>query len=228
MSSESFVEIEGNPPPLGAEIKWLDGAEGRRLRMCVAPGVGGKEARGTVIVCPGRTEFIEKYFEVGRELQALGFAVLILDWPGQGLSSRLLPDSMKGHIDTFETFMNALRKALDELSDTLPRPHVSLAHSMGGAIALAAITQKLVEVDAAAFSAPMWGLKSRFMVKSSCRARPMPSISARLANIFRSAFALWNKSLKTAPPCCTPASCAPSTNHRSGKSEASYRGLGSR
>ena len=163
MSSESFVEIEGNPPPLGAEIKWLDGAEGRRLRMCVAPGVGGKEARGTVIVCPGRTEFIEKYFEVGRELQALGFAVLILDWPGQGLSSRLLPDSMKGHIDTFETFMNALRKALDELSDTLPRPHVSLAHSMGGAIALAAITQKLVEVDAAAFSAPMWGLKSRFM-----------------------------------------------------------------
>lgn len=163
MTSDTFVIVEGNPPPLGAEVRWLEGSEGRRLRMCIAPGTGGKKARGTVIVCPGRTEFIEKYFEVGRELQAMGFAVLILDWPGQGLSSRLLPDAMKGHVDTFQTFMTALRRALDELADTLPRPHVSLAHSMGGAIALAAITQKLIEVDAAAFCAPMWGLKNRFM-----------------------------------------------------------------
>lgn len=163
MSSKGFVEIEGNPAPLGAEIKWLEGADGRRLRMCLAPGTGGKTARGTVIVCPGRTEFIEKYFEVACELQAMGFAVLILDWPGQGLSDRLLPDAMKGHVDSFQTFMRALQEALNELSDTLPRPHVSLAHSMGGAIALAAITQKLVDVEAAAFSAPMWGLKSRFM-----------------------------------------------------------------
>lgn len=163
MSSTGFTDIEGNPPPEGAQIRWLDGAEGRRLRMCLAPATGGKPARGTVIVCPGRTEFIEKYFEVGRDLQAMGFAILILDWPGQGMSDRLLPNAMKGHIDSFETFMNALHTALEELSETLPRPHVSLAHSMGGAIALAAITQNLVEVDAAAFSAPMWGLKSRFM-----------------------------------------------------------------
>lgn len=163
MSSDSFVEIEGNPPPVGAEVKWLEGASGRRLRMCVAPGLAGKSARGTVIVCPGRTEFIEKYFEVGRELQDMGFAVLILDWPGQGLSDRLLPNAMKGHIDRFETFMTALQNALNQLSETLPRPYVSLAHSMGGAIALAAITRKLVQVDAAAFSAPMWGLQNRFM-----------------------------------------------------------------
>lgn len=163
MPSEKFVEIEGNPAPRGAQVKWLEGAEGRRLRMCIAPGMDENAVRGTVIICPGRTEFIEKYFETARELQDMGFAILILDWPGQGLSDRLLPDALKGHIDNFQTFMNALHKALDQLSDTLPRPHVSLAHSMGGAIALAAITQKLVEVDAAAFSAPMWGLKNRFM-----------------------------------------------------------------
>lgn len=161
--SSGFVEIEGNPAPIGAEIRYLEGAEGRRLRMCVAPGPGGVSARGTAIVCPGRTEFIEKYFEVARELQAMGFAVLILDWPGQGLSDRLLPDALKGHIDRFETFMNALALALDEMKDLLPRPYVSLAHSMGGAIALAAITEKLVKVDAAAFVAPMWGIKNRFM-----------------------------------------------------------------
>ena len=163
MSASGFVEIEGNPPPKGAKVHWLDGAEGRKLRMCVAPALDRSAPRGTAIVCPGRTEFIEKYFEVGRELQDMGFAVLMLDWPGQGLSSRLLPDSRKGHIDNFSTFMNALKKALDEMNDELPRPYVSLAHSMGGAIALATIAKKLVEVDAAAFSAPMWGLKSRFM-----------------------------------------------------------------
>ena len=163
MSSSGFVEIEGNPAPKGAKIRWLEGAEGRKLRMCVAPALNALKPRGTVIICPGRTEFIEKYFETGRELQDMGFSLLILDWPGQDLSSRLLKDSRKGHVDRFATFMNALRRALEEMADELPRPHVALAHSMGGAIALGAITQKLVEVDAAAFVAPMWGLKSRFM-----------------------------------------------------------------
>ena len=158
-----FVEVPGNPPPQGAEIVWFEGSEGRRLRACIAPALSPSKVRGTVIVCPGRTEFIEKYFEVGRELQQLGFALVILDWPGQGLSDRLLPDSKKGHIDRFETFMTALAKGLDALDSRLPRPYVSLAHSMGGAIALAAIAKGFVKVEAAAFCAPMWGLKSPFL-----------------------------------------------------------------
>ena len=142
LPDESFVLIPGNPPPQGAEIVWFKGSAGRNLRACVAPALSKSDPRGTVIVCPGRTEFIEKYFEVGRELQAMGFAVVILDWPGQGLSERLLDDTKKGHIDRFETFMGALRNGLDTLAGRLPRPYVSLAHSMGGAIALAALTQR--------------------------------------------------------------------------------------
>ncbi|MFN4225860.1 MAG: alpha/beta fold hydrolase [Hyphomonas sp.] len=158
----TFVNLKGNPAPEGASIVWFKGEGGRALRACAAPALSAARARGTVIVCPGRTEFIEKYFEVGRELQQMGFAVLILDWPGQGMSDRLLDDSRKGHIDRFETFMAALAKGLDAFSDRLPEPRVCLAHSMGGAIALAAIAQDLVRVEAAAFSAPMWGLKSKF------------------------------------------------------------------
>ncbi|HPF22614.1 MAG TPA: alpha/beta hydrolase [Hyphomonas sp.] len=157
-----FVLVPGNPPPEGAEIVWFKGSGGRNLRACIAPALAPDQPRGTAIVCPGRTEFIEKYFEVGRELQAMGFAVVILDWPGQGLSARLLDDTKKGHIDRFETFMGALANGLEALDDRLPRPYVSLAHSMGGAIALAAIADGLVKVDAAAFCAPMWGLKSKF------------------------------------------------------------------
>jgi lysophospholipase len=157
-----FVTLKGNPAPDGARVVWFKGSGGRELRACAAPALSPTKPRGTVIVCPGRTEFIEKYFEVGRELQQMGFAILILDWPGQGFSERLLGDSKKGHIDRFETFMGALANGLEELRDRLPKPHVALAHSMGGAIALAAIAQDLVRVEAAAFSAPMWGLKSRF------------------------------------------------------------------
>ena len=152
-----FVQVPGNPEPEGAELVWFEGIAGRQLRACLAPSLREK-ARGTAIVCPGRTEFIEKYFEVARDLQSRGFAVVIIDWPGQGLSDRLLEDRSKGHIDRFETFMGALRNGLDAMADRLPRPYVSLAHSMGGAIALAALTQKLVRVEAAAFSTPMWGL----------------------------------------------------------------------
>ena len=53
--------------------------------------------------------------------------------------------------------MGALRNGLDAMEE-LPRPYVSLAHSMGGAIALAAIAQGLGQSRAAAFCAPMWGL----------------------------------------------------------------------
>ncbi len=162
LSRASFVDVPGNGAPEGAEIAWFKGSSGLDLRACIAPALAPSRPRGTVIVCPGRTEFIEKYFETARELQAMGFAIVILDWPGQGLSGRLLDDSRKGHIDRFETFMGALAAGLEAFADRLPRPHVCLAHSMGGAIALAAIAQGFVKVEAAAFSAPMWGLKSKF------------------------------------------------------------------
>ncbi|MEL6473806.1 MAG: alpha/beta hydrolase [Pseudomonadota bacterium] len=159
MTRSAFVDVPGNPAPDGAEIVWFKGSEGRALRACLVPATA-VTARGTVIVCPGRTEFIEKYFEVARDLQDRGFAAVILDWPGQGLSDRLLEDGNKGHIDRFETYMGALANGLEMLQDRLPKPYVSLAHSMGGAIALAAIAQGLVKVNAAAFCAPMWGLKT--------------------------------------------------------------------
>jgi len=158
---DDIVDVPGNPRPDGAEIVWFTGTGGRSLRACIAPALDPAKARGTCIVCPGRTEYIEKYFEVARDLQKRGFAIVIMDWPGQGLSERLLDDGLKGHIDRFETYMGGLRNGLDALADRLPRPYVSLAHSMGGAIAMAAITEKLVNVEAAAFCAPLWGLKTR-------------------------------------------------------------------
>ena len=160
-TSDRFVVVDNNPVPDGARLMWFTGVGGRRLRACFVP-ANVASPRGTCIIGPGRTEFIEKYFEVARDLTQRGFSVLIIDWPGQGLSERLLDDSMKGHIDRFETFIGALQNGLAAAGDDLPKPYIALAHSMGGAITLAALAQKMVDVKAAAFCAPMWGFRTRF------------------------------------------------------------------
>jgi lysophospholipase len=153
-----FVLVENNPPPVGAEAVWIEGRNRRRVRLLFAPDPpGGAKSRGTVIVGPGRTEFIEKYFEVARDLQARGFAVVIIDWPGQGLSDRLMKDPSLGHVSNFGVYVDALVRGMEALKKRAPKPWVMLAHSMGGAIALEAMRTRRLEVSAAAFSAPMWG-----------------------------------------------------------------------
>ncbi|MES1197035.1 MAG: alpha/beta hydrolase, partial [Pseudomonadota bacterium] len=137
---------------------WFEGRGGVRLRALTAPALGGGPPRGAMIVAPGRTEFIEKYFEVIRELQARGFVVFCIDWRGQGLSGRETSNPMKGHLNTFDDPVNDLATALRLVGDKLPRPHIVLAHSMGGCIALRALQTRRLEVEAAAFTSPMWGI----------------------------------------------------------------------
>lgn len=130
--------------------------DGLRLRM----GLWQPNARatGTILLFPGRTEYLEKYDGIAAGLAAEGFAVLALDWRGQGLSDRLLRDPRAGHITDFAEYQTDVVEmvvAADALR--LPRPWHLLAHSMGGCIGLAALLNGL-PVETAAFSAPMWGL----------------------------------------------------------------------
>ena len=125
-----------------------------RVRAALWPG----GARGTVLLFPGRTEYIEKYGRTAQELLARGYATLTIDWRGQGLSDRSLSDVLTGHVHEFSDYQKDVR-ALRRLAEALgvPRPLHLLAHSMGGAIGLRALHDGL-DVAAAAFSAPMWGI----------------------------------------------------------------------
>ncbi|MEZ5996890.1 MAG: alpha/beta fold hydrolase [Hyphomonadaceae bacterium] len=183
----AFIRVPGNEIPEGAEEHWLEGRGGVKVRVMTAPPARGP-ARGSVIVAPGRTEFIEKYFEVIRELQERGFAVFCIDWRGQGLSGREVENSVKGHIVSFDDPVNDLSTALKLLAAKLPRPHIALAHSMGGAIVLRGLQTRRLEFDAAAFSAPMWGIASlsnfakkyaRFMVSIGASGTFAPSVETR-------------------------------------------------
>jgi len=182
----AFVRVPGNDVPEGAEEAWLEGRGGVKVRVMTAPARGAP--RGSVIIAPGRTEFIEKYFEVSRELQQRGFAVFCIDWRGQGLSGREVENGLKGHFATFDDPVNDLSTALKLCDAKLPRPRIGLAHSMGGAILMRALQTRRIDLDAAAFTAPMWGIQglkdfqkryARFMVSLGLGGSFAPSVEKR-------------------------------------------------
>ena len=153
-STAPFFEDVTTAPP-GGVTTWTRTSDGVRIRLGFWPG-GNK---GTVLLFPGRTEYLEKYGPAAQELADRGFATLTIDWRGQGLSDRLIDDRARGHVRRFADYQRDVA-ALLRLAETadLPRPWFLLAHSMGGCIGLRALHNGL-PVRAAAFSAPMWGIR---------------------------------------------------------------------
>lgn len=153
-----LVEIPEAPIPPGAAAEWFEGTDGARLRAALFPAMGAP--RGSVVLSGGRTEPIEKYFEVIGELQARGFTVLAHDWRGQGLSARALPDRLKGHADGFQPFLDDYRALLAAFEARLPKPWIALGHSMGGCLTLLALGRgEAARFAAGVLSAPMLGLQ---------------------------------------------------------------------
>ena len=153
-----LADLADGPP--GGIARWVRAADGLRLRIALWPAgtAGGRPARGTVLVFPGRTEAIEKYGRLARDLHDRGFASVVIDWRGQGLSDRLHPDPALGHVARFGDYQHDVAAMVALARDlSAPRPFFLLAHSMGGAIGLRALLRGL-DVRAAAFSAPMWGI----------------------------------------------------------------------
>lgn len=140
--------------PEGVEARWLRTRDGVRIRAAF----WRRGAKGTVLLFPGRTEYIEKYGPAAGEFARRGYAMLSVDWRGQGLADRFLPDKLTGHVGRFSDYQKDVA-ALIALarSEKLPEPFFLVAHSMGGAIGLRALYEDL-PVRAVAFSAPMWGI----------------------------------------------------------------------
>ena len=149
-----FDDVADGPP--GGAAYWAHTSDGVRIR------VGHwtpKDANGTVLLFPGRSEYIEKYGRAARDLYQRGFATLTVDWRGQGLADRMLEDARIGHVQYFTDYQKdvaALIEAAQALD--LPRPYFLMAHSMGGCIGLRSLIEGL-PVQAVVFSGPMWGIR---------------------------------------------------------------------
>jgi lysophospholipase len=163
-----LVSIPEAPVPASGTAEWFCGADGNRLRAASFFPKG--QARGSVVLSPGRTEAIEKYFETVQDLLDRGFAVVVHDWRGQGLSHRALPDRLKGHAAGFKDFLGDYTALLNHFDDRLPKPWIAMAHSMGGCLTLLALAHGEKRFSAAIMSAPMLGLNTGNRGKRGARA----------------------------------------------------------
>ena len=158
--TRDLISLPGNPAPPGGVAEWMTEGDGVRLRTArwILP---AREAQGTVVLVQGRTEFIEKYFEVVRELVARRFSVVTFDWRGQGLSSRQLPDGRKGHVGDFSEFDSDLHVVMQRVvREHGVKPYIGLAHSMGGNVLLRYLYDNPHEFERAVLTAPMLAVKT--------------------------------------------------------------------
>lgn len=164
--------LDSNPVPDGAVVGSILASDGVRLRYAYwRP--AGRRPLGTVCLFQGRTETIEKYFELVGELRQRGFAVATLDWRGQGGSERRLRNPMKGHIDSFAEYDRDLDAFMEQVAlPDCPPPHYALAHSTGSLICLRAAHDGRARFTRAVLVAPLLGFAP---------SRPSPEFAFRLA-----------------------------------------------
>ncbi|GHF11238.1 lysophospholipase L2 [Kordiimonas sediminis] len=122
-------------PPEGFITRYIKTFDGADLRM----GYAGQASatKGTVVFLPGRTEFIEKFYEDMHLWHKLGFAVAGLDLRGQGLSYREDPDRDKHYLSSFDPHIKDVKAVLEALSAAgMPKPFTLMAHSAGSHVTL--------------------------------------------------------------------------------------------
>ncbi len=171
-----LISIPANPLPDEAATAMLQTPDDVLLRYARwAPPPGRK---GTVCIFQGRAEFIEKYFEVVRDLRARGFAVATFDWRGQGLSQRPLRDRHRGHVTSFADYAIDLETFMKEVVlPDCPPPLFALAHSMGAAVLIQAAAKGHRWFDRMVLTAPMISLNRRRTL----------GVAPALARVFRAA-----------------------------------------
>ncbi|MEM9756932.1 MAG: alpha/beta hydrolase, partial [Pseudomonadota bacterium] len=96
-----YEDVAEGPP--GGAAYWLQAADGVRIRAAMWAEAG---ARGTILMFPGRTEYIEKYGRLAGDFRRAGYAMACIDWRGQGLADRAAAPRDLGHVGSFEEYQN--------------------------------------------------------------------------------------------------------------------------
>lgn len=102
-----------------------------------------------MLILPGLGEFGEKYGEFMRERLTRNQSCIFMDWAYQGGSSRLKDTPEHRHSDGFDLDVNDIRTMLSDIIPPLLADHhmpadtpiILFGHSMGGGLALLALSQ---------------------------------------------------------------------------------------
>jgi lysophospholipase len=135
--------------------------DGGKLRYARVEPVG--RPRGTVLIVPGRREFIEKKAtELGQPLIDMGFRLVIVEPRGQGLSTRFLTADQyqRDHITDFNLHLDDLRAFFENVvRPDFAAPLILHGHSMGGHLVLRLLADPNAPPASGAFlTAPMLAL----------------------------------------------------------------------
>lgn len=143
------------------QTRFITSRDGIKLRAGLWG--AGTAARGLCVLLNGQTEFLEKYEEVAGELTARGFAVVSLDWRGQGGSDRLLSNPLKAHVHDFADYDADLSALFEKVVEPLAHrtPPLVLAHSMGAHILLRGLHTRPSLCRAAVMLAPLLRAQTR-------------------------------------------------------------------
>ena len=101
--SPLFNDVSLGPPDCSAY--WLVTQDGKRIRVGLWK---ANTRKGTVFICPGYSEYIEKYGKTAKLFLEHGYTSVSLDWRGHGLADRLTSNPLLGHVETFSDYLNDL------------------------------------------------------------------------------------------------------------------------
>lgn len=148
------------------QLKLLDGST--LYYVLIKP----EKVKATVVVVNGRTESYLKYQELAYELTQQGYQVLMFDHRGQGISARLTDNPNKGHIESFQQYIDDMHQLVSRVVQPDHQlPLYLLGHSMGGAISTLYLEQHPDVFQKAALSAPMHGINGKLFYdeQDACR-----------------------------------------------------------
>ncbi len=143
--------------PCGMEFRTWQAADGWPHRAYRWPAVAAA-ARGSLIFQSGRADFIEKYLEACDHWHGRGWSIEGFDWRGQGGSGRFVAGAWADNRLSFDPLIDDIIAYVDEWKARTPGPHVMVAHSMGGHVALRACAERGMALDALVLVAPMLAL----------------------------------------------------------------------
>lgn len=114
-------------------------------------------ADACILVLPGRTEPVRKYREFVYDMLQTGYCLILLDWRGQGRSTRLLADRQKGHVEDYSQYIGDLSRFVEEVLQPRygTKKLYAVAHSMGANVLSLYLADHDKVFDRVVLSSPM-------------------------------------------------------------------------
>jgi len=125
-------------PGLEQRIGWIDANDFRIVLQTFVP----LNVKATVFLFHGYFDHAGIYKHLIRFLLSSGFAVVIYDMPGHGLSS-----GKPASINSFQQYQDALDACLNVCKKHLPEPFHAVGQSTGGAVLIDRMMQERVSED---------------------------------------------------------------------------------